>query len=157
MSQWTSPGRIVTGLVSVALLVALGASMTGAQRAQSLGLTRHGQLITVQDAGAADKAPAPSLEINTSRQFLPWLVEQKISLALTTYQAGKLFLLEDGAEAVRDYAARGKLADHGEDLRLTACDPFHGPGKFDRLRAVGPEQRGHPLVDRKANAAQLFG
>lgn len=54
MSQWTSPGRIVTGLVSVALLVALGASMTGAQRAQSLGLTQHGQTLTAQDAGAAD-------------------------------------------------------------------------------------------------------
>ena len=36
---------------------------------------------------------APSLEITTSRQFLSWLAEQNISLALTTYQIGKLFLL----------------------------------------------------------------
>jgi uncharacterized protein (TIGR03032 family) len=36
---------------------------------------------------------APSLEITTSRQFLSWLAEQKLSLALTTYQIGKLFLL----------------------------------------------------------------
>jgi uncharacterized protein (TIGR03032 family) len=32
-------------------------------------------------------------EITASRQFVPWLAEQKISLAFTTYQAGKLFFL----------------------------------------------------------------
>jgi len=37
--------------------------------------------------------PAPGLEISTSRQFLAWMAEQKLSLALTTYQIGKLFLL----------------------------------------------------------------
>jgi uncharacterized protein (TIGR03032 family) len=36
---------------------------------------------------------APALEISTSRQFLPWLAEQKLSVALTTYQVGKLFFL----------------------------------------------------------------
>ncbi|HBE30410.1 MAG TPA: TIGR03032 family protein, partial [Cyanobacteria bacterium UBA11368] len=36
-------------------------------------------------------APAKSLEINASRQFTPWLLEQNLSLAFTTYQAGKLF------------------------------------------------------------------
>ncbi|MFO0877701.1 MAG: TIGR03032 family protein [Gemmataceae bacterium] len=35
----------------------------------------------------------PRLEITTSRQFPGWLAEQRISLAFTTYQAGKLFLL----------------------------------------------------------------
>ncbi len=35
----------------------------------------------------------PALEINTSRQFTNWMLEQKLSLGLTTYQAGKLFLL----------------------------------------------------------------
>lgn len=33
----------------------------------------------------------PSLEVTTSRQFLSWLAEQKLSIALTTYQIGKLF------------------------------------------------------------------
>lgn len=32
-------------------------------------------------------------ELTSSRQFPDWLVEQKLSLAFTTYQAGKLFLL----------------------------------------------------------------
>ncbi|NJN89473.1 MAG: TIGR03032 family protein [Leptolyngbyaceae cyanobacterium SL_5_14] len=35
----------------------------------------------------------PSLEITASRQFTAWLAEQRISLAFTTYQTGKLFLI----------------------------------------------------------------
>ena len=35
----------------------------------------------------------PPLEITTSRQMLAWLAEQKLSIALTTYQIGKLFFL----------------------------------------------------------------
>lgn len=33
------------------------------------------------------------LEINTSRQFTSWLAEQNLSLAFTTYQAGKVFFI----------------------------------------------------------------
>ncbi|MEH2176638.1 TIGR03032 family protein [Nostoc sp.] len=36
---------------------------------------------------------AASLELNASRQFAPWLFEQNLSLAFTTYQAGKLFFI----------------------------------------------------------------
>lgn len=35
----------------------------------------------------------PQLEITTSRQMLSWMAEQKLSIALTTYQIGKLFFL----------------------------------------------------------------
>src|SRR5215467_7118873 len=35
----------------------------------------------------------PPLEVHSSRQFPNWLAEQKVSLAFTTYQAGKLFLI----------------------------------------------------------------
>ena len=37
--------------------------------------------------------PAPSFELTSSRQFPSWLFEQQISLAFSTYQSGKLFLL----------------------------------------------------------------
>ena len=40
-----------------------------------------------------ETSPPPSLEISGSRLFGPWLAEQKASLAFTTYQAGKLFLI----------------------------------------------------------------
>ena len=33
------------------------------------------------------------LEITTSRQMLPWLVEQKLSIALTTFQMGELYFI----------------------------------------------------------------
>jgi len=36
---------------------------------------------------------APPLDISCSRQFPSWLAEQQISLAFTTYQTGKLFLI----------------------------------------------------------------
>ena len=39
------------------------------------------------------KAVSPALEIRASRQFMSWLQEQKASLAFSTYQAGKLFLI----------------------------------------------------------------
>ncbi len=39
----------------------------------------------------ASAAPQPQLELNTSRQFTAWLAEQSVSLAFTTYQAGKVF------------------------------------------------------------------
>jgi uncharacterized protein (TIGR03032 family) len=44
---------------------------------------------------SANGAPAPEarLEFIPSRQFPNWLAEQKLSLAFTTYQAGKLFLI----------------------------------------------------------------
>jgi uncharacterized protein (TIGR03032 family) len=41
---------------------------------------------------ASPESHVPALEVSTSRQFLPWLAEQKLSIALTTYQIGKLFL-----------------------------------------------------------------
>lgn len=39
------------------------------------------------------QAAMPQLELTTSRQMLSWMAEQKLSIALTTYQIGKLFLL----------------------------------------------------------------
>lgn len=41
----------------------------------------------------ASTPQTPSLEITSSRQFPQWLAEQRLSLAFTTYQAGKLFFI----------------------------------------------------------------
>lgn len=38
-------------------------------------------------------AATPRLEITSSRQFLSWMREHKVSLAFSTYQSGKLFFL----------------------------------------------------------------
>lgn len=45
------------------------------------------------DAAAADSGAAPKLEMMGSRQFPNWLAEEGVSLAFTTYQTGKLFLI----------------------------------------------------------------
>lgn len=48
----------------------------------------NGAIATVPSA-----APAAQLELTGSRQFTPWLAEQRLSLVFTTYQAGKVFFL----------------------------------------------------------------
>ena len=47
------------------------------------------------DGTAARDVPvaAPALELMGSRHFPAWLAEQRVSLAFTTYQSGKLFLI----------------------------------------------------------------
>lgn len=45
----------------------------------------------------------PPFALQASRQFASWLREQRVSVAFTTYQSGKLFLLghrEDGQLSV---------------------------------------------------------
>ena len=41
----------------------------------------------------SETTATPALEITTSRQMLSWLAEQKLSIALTTYQIGKLYFI----------------------------------------------------------------
>jgi uncharacterized protein (TIGR03032 family) len=50
------------------------------------------ELMTAAPNGATT-AERPWLEVLGSRHFASWLEEQNVSLALTTYQAGKLFLV----------------------------------------------------------------
>src|SRR6516162_2373513 len=49
----------------------------------------------LMSAPANEAAPAAQawLQVLGSRDFAGWLAEQNVSLALTTYQAGKLFLI----------------------------------------------------------------
>lgn len=47
----------------------------------------------MNDIASASLEQQVRLEITPSRQFPSWLAEQGVSLGLTTYQAGKLFLL----------------------------------------------------------------
>ena len=49
-------------------------------------------------AAGSDPTAAPHLEITTSRQFVSWLAEAGGSLAFTTYQSGKVFLIGSNRE-----------------------------------------------------------
>ncbi len=66
---------------------------TGQPEAQAGG--RSVQVVDAPPAESADApaAEAPKLEINTSRQFNLWMAAERVSIALTTYQTGKVFLL----------------------------------------------------------------
>ena len=77
------------------------------------------------DGAAPDGAPATALEIDCSRQFPEWLAEQRVSLAFTTYQSGKLFLIglkPDRRLSVfeRTFNRCMGLAGHGQTLWMSS-------------------------------------
>ena len=49
--------------------------------------------MTEQQQAADAQAEQPKLEITTSRNFIRWLAGERMSLAFSTYQAAKLFLI----------------------------------------------------------------
>ncbi len=75
--------------------------------------------------GAKTGQQEPVFAVNTSRGFTSWLAEQKVSLAFTTYQVGKLFMIglkPDGKLWVhnRNIGRCLGLVAHGADLWVTA-------------------------------------
>lgn len=85
-------------------------------------------------------AAEPTLEISGSRLFATWLRERQASLAFTTYQAGKLFLIgvkPDGGlsvfERTLDRAMGLSAAPDrvlmGTVYQLWRLDNFLGPGE----------------------------
>lgn len=68
--QWATPGRVTVGALTLAGIVAALAAGTGGQRAQSLGLTRHGELAVAVDAGAADVVGVTGIAPGTPTQVL---------------------------------------------------------------------------------------
>lgn len=67
---------------------------------------------------ASPSTPSPPLEITCSRQFLPWLQEQQLSLAFTTYQTNRLFLL--GVKPDGRLSAFERLFDRAMGLYATS-------------------------------------
>ena len=49
--------------------------------------------IDSKSAGQCQPPGKPQFECHTSRQFTAWMAEQRVSLAFTTYQVGKFFML----------------------------------------------------------------
>jgi len=64
-------------------------------------------------------ANEPWVEVTSSRHFAAWLAEQRLSLAFTTYQAGKLFLLGTQPD--------GRL--HVFERTFNRCMGLHGDGQ----------------------------
>lgn len=87
----------------------------------------------------------PSLEINTSRHFLSWMTEQKLSVALTTYQIGKLFLL--GLKINGDLSIFERTFNRCMGLCPTAngfyMSSLHQVWRFENVLTPGQQQDGY--------------
>ena len=92
-----------------------------------------------------DNAAAQPLEITTSRQFLAWMAEQRLSIALTTYQIGKLFLLglkDDGDLSVfeRTFNRCMGLCPTGNGFYMSS---LHQVWRFENMFLQGEQQDGY--------------
>src|SRR5689334_1563043 len=87
----------------------------------------------------------PALEIFTSRQLTAWMAEHLLSLAFTTYQTGKLFLLGlqlNGRLAVfeRTFNRALGLCAHEHQLYLSTLFQLW---RFDDALGPGETHQGH--------------
>ena len=87
-------------------LLSVSDSDTGSDTAggDTVGQSRYSDAMTdtTTDAPAVTvDSETPQLEFSSSRQFPEWLAEQTVSLAFTTYRAGKLFLIGLNPETSR--------------------------------------------------------
>ncbi|MFN6339331.1 MAG: TIGR03032 family protein [Cyanobacteriota bacterium] len=92
-------------------------------------------------------ATPPSFEITTSRQFLAWMAEQRLSLAFTTYQIGKLFAL--GLKANGELAAFERTFNRCMGLCPTAdgngfwMSTLYQVWRFENMLGEGERADGH--------------
>ena len=94
---------------------------------------------------ATPAAPEPRLELSTSRQMPEWMAEQRLSLAFTTYQAGKLFLiglLPDGKLSLfeRTLPRCMGLAIEGNSLYVSS---LYQLWRFENTLAPGEQHDGY--------------
>jgi len=88
---------------------------------------------------------APRLELTGSRQFVSWLAEQQVSLAFTTYQAGKLFqigLKPDGQMSVseRTYNRCMGLCADDDGLWMSTLTQLY---RFENTLEPGQDYQGY--------------
>jgi uncharacterized protein (TIGR03032 family) len=103
--------------------------------------------VNLKRPALAEEAPAsaePWLQVFASHDFPDWLADQRLSLAFTTYQAGKLFLLglrADGRLAVneRSFTRCMGLYGDGQTLWLNA---LHQLWRFENVLAPGELYQG---------------
>src|SRR5437868_3196329 len=100
-------------------------------------------------------AAEPPFQAHASRQFPNWLAEQRISLAFTTYQAGKLFLLglqPDGRLSVFERTFNRCMGLWGDGGTLWMSSLYQ-LWRFENFLAPGQLVNGHdrlyvPLLAR---------
>ncbi|EDX78098.1 conserved hypothetical protein TIGR03032 [Coleofasciculus chthonoplastes PCC 7420] len=91
---------------------------------------------------------SPSLEITGSRQFTAWLAEQHLSLAFTTYQAGKVFFIgvqPTGQLSIfeRTFERCMGLCVHGSTLYLSS---LYQVWRFENVLEAGQIHNGYDCL-----------
>lgn len=87
----------------------------------------------------------PKVELTASRQFTSWLHEQNASLAFTTYQSGKLFLIglrEDGRLSVFERTFNRCLGLWG-DAQTLYVSTLYQLWRFENALETGESYEGH--------------
>jgi uncharacterized protein (TIGR03032 family) len=90
-------------------------------------------------------APAELFSIDTSRQLLSWMAEQRVSLGFTTYQSGKLFLLglkPDNRLSVHERTFNRSMGLCG-DGRTLWLSSLYQLWRFENVLAPGELHDGH--------------
>lgn len=98
-------------------------------------------------SGQPEAAPQNEnpLEITASRQLTSWMVEQGLSLAFTTYQSGKLFLLGTNAEgrmSVFERTFNRCMGLHAEGSRLFMSSLYQ-IWRFENFLEPGQQVNGY--------------
>lgn len=91
---------------------------------------------------------SPSLELTGSRQFTAWLAEQRLSLAFTTYQAGKVFFIglqPTGHLSIfeRTFERCMGLCIHGSSLYLSS---LYQVWRFENVLEAGQIHNGYDCL-----------
>jgi uncharacterized protein (TIGR03032 family) len=118
--------------------------------APGLQIGKSGQPLGQRRAAAAAQAAAASkpAQVSTSRGFRSWLVENKLSMAFTSYQTGQLFLigsLPEGRVSIHQRNFVRAMGMAGDRHRIfLGCH-----SSIWRLEnALGPKQRANNNYDR---------
>ncbi|MEM7507764.1 MAG: TIGR03032 family protein [Pseudomonadota bacterium] len=98
-----------------------------------------------------DETPKPGLEMLASRLLTAWLDQAKISLAFTTYQAGKLFLIglqEDGRLSVfeRTFSRSMGLGVDRADPGVFHMSSLYQLWRFQNFLDPGQMHQGYDAV-----------
>lgn len=101
-----------------------------------------------REAPPQEPAAAPALELTGSRQFTAWLQEQRLSLAFTTYQSGKMFLIgmrADGRLSVFERTFNRCMGLWGDGQTLYMSTLFQ-LWRFENVLQAGETQDGYDRV-----------
>lgn len=98
-----------------------------------------------QAAPSPDAPGTPAVSLTASRHFAAWLAEQRVSLALTTYQTGKLFLVglqPDGRLSVFERTFNRAMGLWGDDQTLWMTSLYQ-VWRFENALEPGQTHQGY--------------